>query len=236
MNSFEYLTWDSAFFGYKVVRVVINSEDPGSYKQTLKRLEEEHVRLTYIFVSPEDTRMNTMIKESGGKLVDKKITFCKTSTRHSEFRNEILEYTGNGKEKELSELALQAGKYSRFQIDPNFKDNEYERLYRKWLENSLNGSIAFKIIIAKTKEHISGLITLGDKSDFADIGLLAVDKAYNGMGIGKELVYYADNEVYLENFKKIKVVTQLDNERACILYKKCGFNIESITNIYHMWL
>lgn len=236
MNLFEFLPWDSAFFGYKVARVVINSEDPEYYNQTLRKLNEEQVRLTYIIVSPQANHINFLIKESGGLLVDKKITFCKTTASHSGFRNEIMEYVGNGEEKELSELALQAGLYSRFKIDSNFRNEEFEHLYKKWLENSLNGKVAYKVIISRTKEHISGLITLGAKSDFADIGLLAVGRAYAGMGIGTELVYYADNEAYADKHSQIKVVTQLDNERACILYKKCGFSVESLVHIYHLWL
>lgn len=236
MNSFEYLPWDSAFFGFNVARVVINSEDPDNYRQTLKILNEQHVRLAYILVVPDNNYMNTMVIESGGQLVDKKITFCKTSASHKGFRNDIMEYSGNGEDKELSELALQAGLYSRFRIDGNFRDGEYERLYKKWLENSLNGKVANKVIIARTQEHISGLITLGSSGNHADIGLLAVNRSYAGMGIGTELVYYADNEAHAEKFSKIKVVTQLDNERACVLYKKCGFAIESLINIYHLWL
>mgnify|MGYP002344313992 CR=1 FL=1 len=236
MNSFEFLPWDSAFFGYRVARVVINNDDPYDYEQTLRILDQEQARLTYILVSPEALRLNSMIKESGGLLVDKKVTFCKTSASHSGFRNEIMEYSGTGDEKELSELALQAGLYSRFRIDCNFRNGEYERLYRKWLENSLNGKVAFSVIIARTEERISGLITLGARGNFADIGLLAVDRSYVGMGIGTELVYYADNEANAKGFSNIKVVTQLDNERACSLYEKCGFSVESLLNIYHMWL
>jgi dTDP-4-amino-4,6-dideoxy-D-galactose acyltransferase len=236
MNSFEFLHWDSDFFGYRVAKVTINEKDPDNYKRTLSILHNEHIRLTYILLSPEASDLNDVIIESGGQLVDKKVTFCKSSTSHSGFRNEILEYSGNGEKKELYELALQAGLFSRFRIDNNFKNGEYERLYKKWLDNSLNGNVASKVIIARTKEHITGLITLGVKGTIADIGLLAVDRTYTGMGIGSELVYYADNEAYAGGYNKIKVVTQLDNERACALYKRCGFDVESLINIYHLWL
>ena len=128
MNSFEFLPWDSAFFGYRVARVVINNDDPYNYEQTLRILDQEQARLTYILVSPEALRLNSMIKESGGLLVDKKVTFCKTCASHSGFRNEIMEYSGTGDEKELSELALQAGLYSRFRIDCNFR-NEIGRAH-----------------------------------------------------------------------------------------------------------
>ncbi len=236
MNSFEFLTWDTAFFGYKVARVAINSESLEDYRQTLRRIKEEQVRLAYIFVSPQLDKMNKTIVESGGLLVDKKVIFCKQSASHSGFRNSVKEYQWNGEENELTELALQAGMFSRFKIDRNFRKGEYERLYKRWLANSLNGQIAFKVIVAQTKGKLSGLITLGAKDDFADIGLLAVDRAYSGLGIGTDLVSYADNEAYIKHFSEIKVVTQSDNERACSLYIKCGFTVESQTNVYHLWL
>ena len=36
--------------------------------------------------------------------------------------------------------------------------------------------------------------------------------------------------------KNIEVPTQYDNKQACRFYEVCGFQVKSITNIYHFWL
>jgi dTDP-4-amino-4,6-dideoxy-D-galactose acyltransferase len=235
VNSFTNLPWDTEFFGYRIARVTPESDERSAFDRILETINSEQVRLTYFFVSPDAPDLNRMITDSGGLLVDQKLTFSKRPGKHAGYANEITEYQGRGEEKELLELALHAGTYSRFRLDVNFKNGEFARLYQRWLQESLNGTIAFKVLVSRVQGKISGLLTLGVKDDYADIGLLSVDKECSGMGIGTDLVSYADNLACLKQYDKIKVVTQKQNERACRLYRKCGFEVESEVNIYHLW-
>ena len=92
-----------------------------------------------------------------------------------------------------------------------------------------------KTFVAKNRSDIIGITTLGKKSEFADIGLVAVDKNFRGQGIASDLIHSADTAAYHLGYKEIKVVTQLKNKGACRLYEKCNFQIENITNVYHYW-
>jgi len=234
-DSFALLPWDTEFFGYRIARVTLGSEDRTAFDRILGDLNSERVRLTYFFVPPSDADLNRMITGSGGLLVDQKLTFSKRPEIHTGYANEVIEYCGRGEEKELLELALHAGIYSRFNRDRNFKNGEFARLYQRWLQESLNGNIAFTVLVSMVRDKIAGLLTLGVKDDYADIGLLSVDKECSGMGIGTDLVRYADNLACVKQYDKIKVVTQKQNERACRLYRKCGFEVENEVNIYHLW-
>jgi len=235
MNSFTLLPWDTSFFGFKVARVLLEDAGRAEFEHIIQRIKEEHIRLTYFFVLSDTDNLNGMVNDAGGLLVDEKITFSKIPGFHTGISNIVVEYRGTGEESELVDLALQAGLYSRFRLDDNFRNGEYERLYKSWLENSITGKIAFNVLIATVQDKIAGLLTLGAKGDHAEIGLLSVDEKYRGKGIGKDLVYYADNIAFMKQYGKIKVATQMQNEGACILYGKCGFEIESKISIYHLW-
>jgi dTDP-4-amino-4,6-dideoxy-D-galactose acyltransferase len=132
-------------------------------------------------------------------------------------------------------LVLQAGLFSRFRLDINFSDKEYEKLYIEWLTKSINKTLAIKTFVVKNGSEIIGITTLGERSKFADIGLVAVDKNFRGRGIAYDLIHSADNTACGLGYDEIKVVTQLQNKGACRLYEKCNFQIESITNVYHYW-
>lgn len=235
INTVETLEWDSQFFGYRVARIILDKEGCDIINSVFQLLKSEKFRLTYFFVPPEEKELNGFISNRGSILVDQKATFSKPTEKHDKFSNSIVEYQEAEINETLIELVLQAGLFSRFCMDKNFKNKEYERLYVEWLTKSINKTIAFKTLVAKRDTDIIGLTTLGDKADYADIGLVAVDRNFRGQGIGYDLIQTADAIACDMEFKEIKVVTQLKNKGACRLYEKCNFHIECITNIYHYW-
>jgi dTDP-4-amino-4,6-dideoxy-D-galactose acyltransferase len=234
-NTLTELEWDSVFFGYKVALISFDQNGKNHVDELIEEIISKGIRLTYVLTSPSDDYLNDIIKRTGGILADTRIKYSKNTEPHYEFKNIIKEFTDNKPTIELTELAIQAGKYSRFRIDENFTNNEYERLYKQWLINSLNKELAFKVLVAIEGIQITGFTTLGDKNSCADIGLVAVDRNFTGRGIGTDLVHYADNTAYNMNYHEIKVVTQKRNQIACNLYEKCNFQVENITNIYHFW-
>lgn len=132
-------------------------------------------------------------------------------------------------------MSLQSGIYSRFLIDKNFINDEYKKLYTAWIENSVNGKIADRVIVAYKESQIIGLLTLSFKNDFSDIGILAVDSNHRGQKIGEKLIKKAIFETKKQSINQIKVITQKHNIRACNFYKKQDFKIEKLEYIYHIW-
>lgn len=235
VNEIEHLTWDSKFFGYKIAKVTIDHFDRELLDQLFRQLSNEKYCLIYFFIPPSEKKVNDYIKKRGGNLLDQKVVYIKNTEKQSNFIHEIVEFKKVEITENLKELILQAGEFSRFNIDKKFVNNEYEKLYLEWLKKSLDNTIAFKNLIVIKNNEIGGIITLGVKESNADIGLVAVDKKYRGQSIAYDLIRYADTEAFARGFSKIQVVTQLQNEKACHLYEKCDFRIESITNIYHFW-
>lgn len=227
----ESLVWDTEFFGYEIGKVTI--KNPRVFNIEKLKAEAVGYRLIYIFSESE-------LPHSSLKLVDKKIVFSQkidsraipssSQNRIQSFDKEIHNIN------ELIALGLKSGVYSRFNGDPNFVNNEYERLYGEWVRNSVNGKLAFDILVSLKSQEIFGFTTISRKSkDLADIGLVAVDEKARGKGIGTSLIKMAILRAQQNNFKKIQVVTQLDNVPAVNLYQKTNFGIEKVTNIYHYW-
>lgn len=235
-NVIEYLQWDSEFFGYKVARVIFDENGLWKFDSVTNEIKERNIRLTYLFSSPSATELNARILSAGGILVDKKTIFLKNTQEHTKFNNSISEWQRSQPDQKLVDLALNAGIFSRFFLDKNFTNDEYNRLYTKWLYKSVSGELALKTIIASSENEITGFITLGKNNLRADIGLVSVDPVYRGKGIGSDLVRYADNLSHSMGFEQIGVVTQGNNINACKLYAGCGFKIDNITDVYHLWL
>jgi Acetyltransferases len=133
-------------------------------------------------------------------------------------------------------LAFQAGLYCRFNTDPNLPQTWFLKIYSKWIENSVNGSIATRVIVIRHDNKIIGMATLGTKNARGDIGLLAVNPNFRGKKLGTKLVYAAQAYFIEQGFSRAQVVTQKINLLACKLYEKCGFHQEKIENFYHFWL
>lgn len=236
----EYLKWDSDFFGYKIGKINVNQSIHFSSisKEVAKQTD---YKLIYLIIGKEfhNAELQEELEKTNIKLVDTKITFAQLisseNTTSDVFEN-IQLYLPTVANQKLIDLSLQSGIYSRFRIDKNFVDNEYEKLYTAWIQNSVNGKIADKVIVAYKESELIGLLTLSFKKGFSDIGILAVDSNYRGQKIGQKLIEKAIYETNQQRINQIKVVTQKDNTKACNFYKNQNFNIEKLEYIYHIWL
>ncbi len=228
------LEWDTNFFGINIAKMECKSMSEKQFHYDINTLKEENVKLIYCVCHDKESEE---FASKIGKLVDIKVTYCKTFSNKvlPTDSNTIEEYLDEEPTEELYNLAIQSGIYSRFNIDQNLPNYKFIELYRTWIRNSTRKQIASKVLVAKEKNHLVGMITLGEKEGRADIGLLAVDSNYRGRGIGKSLVFSAENE-FQKRFNEGQVVTQKDNTPACTLYEKCGYTIEKIESIYHIWL
>ena len=232
MCEIKLLEWDTEFFGYEVGEMFC--------RQNIATLLEENrlkFRLIYFKVDPNDVHLNEECIRNNGVLVDKKITFVKQGLLKSTINDDSISLMKNEEVgSELVDLAIQSGEYSRFKVDSNFKNNEFEKLYKHWIENSINTNYAEKVIVAKEGNRFIGLLTLGIKNSKTNIGILAVNDEYRGKGIGQRLIQSSFQESLQLGFQNIEVVTQLDNIKACNFYEKMGFAPKHIENVYHFWL
>jgi dTDP-4-amino-4,6-dideoxy-D-galactose acyltransferase len=233
-NILQPLEWDSNFFEKKIARIDVLDLVKNA-AQINKQIKESAFDLVYCFAGQNEGGVDEVINViDNATWVDGKVTYLKEVHKQvnidSTFIGSVFEM-----ENRLFDLAIQTGVYSRFHTDKRFEPDQYISLYKKWIENSVNRSIADEVAVWRENELLEGMITIGEKSGRADIGLVGVDHRARGKGIATQLLRFAENFAHNIGFEELQVVTQQQNEPACRLYEKYGFELESVVNIFHIW-
>lgn len=225
------LDWDSAFFGLRIGRADVSSAAELELLATQEMLLKQQCDLLYVFC-PQTVRW----QQHNAALVDEKTIYTKRIVSQT-ICTQVDVYMGNVPDNDLYRLALVSGEYSRYRLDKWFPEGSYERLYRRWIEQAVNGNMADKVFVYRENNHIYGMLTLQWDDHQADIGLVAVDTDVQGRGIGSLLMQNTENWLaHNTSVQTLKVATQWTNTKARRWYEKNGFVVECVTNIYHWWL
>lgn len=128
----------------------------------------------------------------------------------------------------LRHLAAEAFTLSRFR-EPWYAARDSRRFYAQWAENAVLGCFDHLCLVVGTPAAIHGMVTLRDIADGeARIGLLAVDPAFRGQGIGRALFCAALDWCRHHQKTRLRVATQAGNLTALRLYIACGATIDSV--------
>jgi dTDP-4-amino-4,6-dideoxy-D-galactose acyltransferase len=244
--NYQYLKWDSDFFNYRVVRIDYDESILSSSHDIIEGLKKDKIKLAYIAVNNIEKQNETyrtivhdfISNKLGGIFVDEKITLNKIVHKNNDnsFTNHISEYLGPSDKKNIYELALISGEYSRYRIDNKFCNDEFKRLYYAWVDNAINNVNSEKVFVFREEEIIHGFITLKLHQLQCIIGLLAVDPEHQGKSIGSTMISYAEKYCLENGCSELRVVTQKANMKALKFYQKHGFLTNNIKLIYHLWI
>lgn len=254
-SSLVRLDWECEHFGFSVAQVSQADLDDARLVDTLRQARAAGVRLA-VWPTGEGREVGAEITARfGGRLVDRKATFTRplggtlAATGADEIsdrkRPVIVSYTAPTPSNALTELAIAAGKYSRFHVDPAFPRDKFEAMYRLWIERSVRGELADAVLVAaatstdddeQAQRDPAGMITVAESGGVAQIGLIAVAGAMRGRGIGSALIDAAHRWMQSRGAVEARVVTQLTNQPACHLYERGGYQLSRVQNVYHFWL
>lgn len=221
----ERIDWDSDFFNFEIGKIfnesTVNSSVDG-YQLLISNEESQEVILGFT-----------------NSFSEVKIIFNKVLKQNLQFRilknlivdADLIKFDVN----EVYNLAYESGKFSRFFLDKNFGKNKFKQLYRVWVDNSINKKVADKIFFILDRDKIVGFITFKIDLKIATVGLVAVLPSYQGLGIGRELVFSVENYCLKNKITEINIPTQLINEAAVCFYKKIGYSVVKRINIKHFW-
>lgn len=235
------LEWDSDFFSRKIGYLNMSHNlIHDILTNTLRKAKDQGYELIYLFSDQGAELSDEFLNQQGGSLVDRKVIYFKSLINDNEesFANVqgVKKYVSPELNADLENLAYNSGAYSRFRNDPGFDPNDFYRLYKTWIEKSIQGVIADDVIVAEQKGTITGMLTMKYLSDTGRIGLIAVSEVFRGQGIGQRIMNFAMLELLKRGINNLEVATQKENLHACRFYEKCGFSVKSITNVYHFWL
>jgi ribosomal protein S18 acetylase RimI-like enzyme len=226
------LDWDSDFFKIRVGELKPASFNEREILKTVEKGIREDFDLIYLII---DKRIDqeTIFSEF---LIYRKVIFGKDLLiEKSPLPDNIIEISGGEITGKIYDLAIQSGRYSRFNIDDNIPSESFKLLYRTWIENSMENRIADRVYVYLEENQARGLITVRKDEQCGRIGIIAVDEEYRGKLIGTSLIQRVENFLISENILKLEVSTQERNQSACNFYKKNGFRIDNKINYYHIW-
>ena len=239
LQQYQLLSWDTDVFGFPVAKIMPERLSTEVLQHNLNELRSQHIRLVYWVSDSQDPASQQAAQQANGILADRKVTYlCQLNKLKSvpEIDSEIESYPTTDPDIDLLELAYLAGLYSRFRVDSHITDAQFKKVYGLWMTNSAHRRIAQEVLVIKKQHKAVAMITLGEKNQRGDIGLLAVDPLFHGQQLGTKLVRAAQAWCIQKGFEWGQVVTQQTNLPACALYEKCGYHIEKIEKFYHFWL
>lgn len=227
----ERLSWDSAFFGFKVGR--------GTRTGTI---DDEHISaacegfdLVYLNQDPS-TAADSAKSHPDAFDAGVKLTFVK-SLANLEGNRSLPDNIVRLRESSaaLEQLALISGHQSRYRLDPRFPNLLFEKLYRHWIRATIDGLWDASVLGFVQGHQLTGFITVEFPESGARIGLVAVHPNAQGQGIGKQLINAAGTEAIRKGSENLQVSTQGSNQPAQLAYLKSGFSLHSTVHQYHWW-
>lgn len=226
------LNWDSDFFGLRIGRACISSVEESEALMAQKDLAKEDYDLVYVFGN-----QRVGFSAENAKLVDEKVVYVLNDPFCGKSDPNVIVWDANkGVSDDLLHLALLSGKYSRFRLDKGFPLGSYERLYSRWIEQSVNRVIASEVFCYMVEDVPRGMVTLDREEGVGTIGLVAIHEDFQHQGIGTAMMRHVIQYTETKRCMKLSVATQFENTPACRLYGKNGFVVESVTNVWHWWL
>jgi dTDP-4-amino-4,6-dideoxy-D-galactose acyltransferase len=236
------LAWDSEFFGVPVARINATNLNDRELREVLQIARDDSNALIYWFTAPDRYLSSEILSEFQGTLVDRKVAFEAAVTVSDENWSarsldlNITEYPLGPANPKLEALAISAGMYSRYKTDPYIPVSWFERLYTTWIQRSTARELADVVLVAGASPiDPVGMITIAANRDTASIGLIAVDEAVRGRGVGTSLMEAAHGWMRRQRARTATVVTQMANGSACGLYERCGYRLRDINNCFHFW-
>ncbi len=225
-----YLDWDSEFFNKRIAFVEGFNASDDQVTFEIKKFLNDGSDCVYLF-----TRKPIETNDIDKTLVDIKRTYILQKPQFKELKSslscQMMQH--DDEPSGLYSLAIQSGEHSRFKLDPNFSEEDFQRLYHTWIDNSIKEGFSDYVFVVD-KNNPKGFITAKIKDNYIVIGLFATDSTYRGQGIGSMLMQQIINIASIKGYK-VKVITQAENEGACRFYEHKGFLKSDDQYVYHIW-
>jgi GNAT superfamily N-acetyltransferase len=238
------LSWDSQHFGFPVAQIASPTLSDAELRDALRQARAYGTRLVYWATRPDRPVPDALLREYGGVLADRKLTFRAELSSPACFPTppvagiQVQEYPPGPASDGLQGLALAAGHLSRFIVDPRMPRQQAENLYRTWMQRSARHELADAVFAAVESanpgDHV-GMVTVSLKQAAGWIGLIAVAERLRGRGIGALLLREAHRWMVNQGATEAFVVTQETNVGACKLYESAGYRRHDLQHFYHFW-
>ena len=176
----EILEWDSMFFGHRIARV----QGPTVDQALLEWCAEHRVDCLY-YLANHDQSAIAAAERLHFALVDIRVTYERPLINLPGPPVDIREARPVDLER-LKQIAARSFTDSRFYADPRFDRAQCDALYAAWIERDFVEGRA-RVLGAEYDGVLAGFVTCNYNGVTGNIGLIAVDAAAHGQGLGRRL-------------------------------------------------
>jgi dTDP-4-amino-4,6-dideoxy-D-galactose acyltransferase len=233
------LDWDSKFFGINVAYISCLHLSENIYKAITKYISANNIQLIEYLCNCHDRRSVLIAEKSGFTFVDIRLTFVKLLKNvEPVFPIDGLIFR-KATDADIPNLEAMAGQIyakSRYFFDENFGAEKAKEFYESWIRKAVRGEFDDECWCLTKGEIILAFCSVRyTQSRSAQIGLLGVQDAYVGHGIGKHIVKRVIEMLAKKGTAELTVVTQGRNYSAQNLYQSIGFRTRQTQLWYHKW-
>jgi GNAT superfamily N-acetyltransferase len=134
----------------------------------------------------------------------------------------------------LRAIAVASHGATRFYADSRFSDERCDDFYDTWITRSLDGW-ADGVLVADADGRPGGYVSCHLADRTGSIGLIAVDEAARGGGLGVALSLGAVAWCAARGAERMTVVTQGRNVAALRTFGRAGFLASTLGLWFHKW-
>ena len=244
----KYLGWDSKIFNKKIglFDICYGDIEISSIDLVMKKVNEYCIEEKYdcLFAKSSVKQYNLMhlLESDGYKLMDSIVTL------KIDLSNKVIEGCNyETRILEKSDLSDVLGiidnlyKYGRFYADLELNKEDVNKLYKQWITNEIRNN-QVDVVGIEVDGKVVGFISCKYRNNNETnkkegiISLVGINKSYQGLGIGKQLMKSVLCYFKKKNIDDIYVGTHIDNLSALNLYISNGFKITGSTNSFHKWI
>jgi GNAT superfamily N-acetyltransferase len=204
---------------------------PSLLEQVDRWAREQRVSCVYFLASGEDSASAHAAEDGGFRLMDLRTELRRDAAAE---RVEGLRSARDADREKLRAIARTSHGITRFYADPRFPDDRCDDFYATWIDRSLEGW-AQAVLVADAGDAPAGYVSVHLDGDHGSIGLIAVDAAARGRGLGEALARGAVGWCAREGATTMSVVTQGRNAAALRTFERAGFRAHSVGLWFHKW-
>lgn len=233
--------WDSSFFKTKIARLNISGTTPDKFfakklHDLLRLAMRKNITFLVIKLIEPNPTFEEIIREFDFKECGESVGLAllyPVSNAGDHSGNHKARLFKTGDRQAVKNIAKDAFRLSYLYKCGFAKRNVIDSYHIQWAENLSKDKNSI-VFVAEVYCKIAGFIamTIDRLKKRGRIVLIAVNKEYRGLNIGKSLVQKCI-EWGVSNIQSIEVKTQKNNKKALSLYEKMGFKVVSSDKVFY---
>lgn len=236
-----FLEWDTNFFGHRIAKVIPNTLTQAEAEAIDHWCLDNDIDCLYLLASSDNMNTVRIAENYHYRQVDVRVIYehkldnlVEENNVNSEYHLDIAHVS------DIPDILVMMNNsfiHSRFYYDPNFSDEQCNKLYRTWLIRSVEDNLADRVLVMRKDEKAEAVLTckLDTEMAIGTIGLLSVAESARGQNLALFLSDMALKYFQEMGMMRVEVATQARNISANRLYQKCGFRTKNTYLWYHKW-